>query len=196
MNYYLTINNMKNIIYVLIFCLPFLINGQISNEDLNKEKSKTHLLEWLKDLNEQGIEMTEDSLIVSREFQKVLNDADYRSSIYPSTYTWQQTTEILKIQNLKLAFWYFINLYGQDEKSKVVVINSIIAYDQLFKMDELLVNAFYTYSFMDPQIAVIKDGKPEIVRPDIMEEKLANVREMVTYILKYREQKELESKKE
>jgi hypothetical protein len=63
-------------------------------------------------------------------------------------------------------------------------------------MDEVLVNTFYTYSFMDPEISVIKDGKPEIVRPDILEAKLANVKEMVAYIVKYRKQQETKKKSE
>ena len=70
-----------------------------------------------------------------------------------------------------------------------MVVKSVISYDSAFNMEEMLINTFYTYCFMDPKISVIKDGSPEIVHPDILEEKLNDVKEIVAYVMKYREQK-------
>lgn len=44
---------------------------------------------------------------------------------------------------------------------------------------------------MDTEVSIIKNGKPEVVRPDILDEKLRNVTEIVNYIRNYRQQEEL-----
>ena len=181
---------MKKIILSLICCFPLLAIGQTTdiNIDQISKEDQAKMLEWYLDLTERGIEMTEDSIKLSKEFIKVLNDDAYRGSLFPATYTWEQTIPFIKRQELKQVFWYFINLYPQNDTNKELVVKAILAYDQAFKMDEMLVNTFYTYSFMDPEISVIEDGKPEIIRPDILEEKLQVVKEMVTYIRAYRQQ--------
>ena len=71
-----------------------------------------------------------------------------------------------------------------------MAVRSVLAYEKVFKMDEILLNTFYTYSFMDPEVSEIKDGIHEITRPDIMEAKLRNVKEIVGYIYSYRKQQE------
>lgn len=48
---------------------------------------------------------------------------------------------------------------------------------------------------MDPETSVITNGQPESIRPDVLGEKLNNVNEKVSYILKYREKKALEENK-
>jgi hypothetical protein len=50
---------------------------------------------------------------------------------------------------------------------------------------------FYTYCFLDPEMNIIKEGKSEITRPDILEEKLRNVQEIVAYVNRYREQNQV-----
>jgi hypothetical protein len=62
-----------------------------------------------------------------------------------------------------------------------MVIKSILAYDHALKMDEMLVNVFYTYSFMDPEISVYRRRQKKLW-PDILEEKLSHVKKMVAYI--------------
>ncbi len=81
-----------------------------------------------------------------------------------------------------------INLYPKSEKDKKMAVRSVLAYEKVFKMDEVLLNTFYTYSFMDPEVSEVKNGIPEITRPDIMETKLKNVKEIVEYIYIYRKQ--------
>lgn len=147
------------------------------------------ILKWLVDLNDKGIELTEDSIKIGKEFQKVLLDENYRSIIYPKLYTWEQTVKFIEVQDLKKAFWYLINLYPANEANKALVLKSVLAYDQLFKMDEIMVNTFYTYCYLDPEVSIIKEGKPETIHPDILESKLRNVKEIVGYVLNSRKQK-------
>ncbi|MCY1722288.1 hypothetical protein OU798_18180 [Prolixibacteraceae bacterium Z1-6] len=173
----------------LYFCLlSGIIYGQSiddSNMNHNNQQAPDSLI-WISQLGEKGLELTEDSLIISDEFQKVLQDSSYRTLLYPPEYTWSQATQFLQSKQLKKAFWYFINLYANNNINKEIVVKSVLAYDKLFKMDEIMVNTFYTYSFMDPEVSIIKDGKPEIIRPDILETKLKDVKEIVGYIYAYR----------
>jgi hypothetical protein len=75
-----------------------------------------------------------------------------------------------------------------------MVVRSILAYEKLFKMDKILVNTFYTYCFIDPEVNTIDGGITEVVHPDILEAKLRNVKEIVGYIQTYRKQQEVEKK--
>ena len=187
---------MKNILSFLIWFSPIFISAQDINNleaKLSKEES-ANVLKWYLEITEKGIEKIGDSVIYSKEFIKVLNDENYRSFIFPKEYNREVAAYLIDNKNLKQAFWYLINIYPQNEDTKKIVIQSVIAYDKVFKMDEVLVNTFYTYSFMDPEISVVKDGKPEIVRPDILEAKLANVKQMVAHIIKYRKQQEIKKK--
>jgi hypothetical protein len=145
----------------------------------------------LKDLSTKGIDLSKDSLYVSEEFNRLLTEEDYFKSIYPEIYTWEQTIKFIETKELKKAFWFLINLYPKSDKNKELVIKSVISYDTLFKMDLVLINAFYTYAFTDPEISKIIDDNPEIIRPDILESKLRTVNELVQYIYKYREQKDI-----
>ncbi len=183
--------NMKNILLLFIFCFPILIFSQSSETekyDKNKEVNDAAMINWLTDLNEKGVEVTKDSVKLGKELQRVLIDENYRVSIYPKIYTWEQTVVFIQKEELKKAFWFLINLYPINDKNKEMVIKSVVAYDKLFKMDEIMINTFYTYSFVDPEINIIKDGKPEINRPDILEAKLRNVEEIVNYLTYFRDQ--------
>lgn len=178
-----------NKIIFFAFCLIPVLGATQSVDSLaiNKQQALVkYIIDRVSDLNEKGMQMSGDSVLVSEEFTRILNDETYRNIIYPETYTWEQAIIFIKIHELKKAFWFFINLYPENDNNKELVINSVINYDQLFKMDEIIVNTFNTYSFMDPEVSVIKDGKPEITRPDIFESKLKDVKEIVTYIKAYR----------
>ena len=180
---------MKNIFTFLFYFLTILSFSQ----ENNKETVTTDVLEitnikWLENLGEKGVDMSKDSLLISDEFQKIIKDENFKSKLFPKTYTWEQTITFIKNRELKEAFWFFINLYSVNEVNKKTVIRSILAYSKLFKMEDVLVNTFYTYSFLDPEISVIKNGIPEIIRPDILEEKLRNVKEIVNHIHNYRKE--------
>ncbi len=183
---------MKIIISIcLFFCLPFV--GSSQGQDSISPAQRAFLKETVISLNEltnKGLEMAGDSVVTSEEFLKLINDPDYRSQVYPETYTWQQAVNFMEVMELKKAFWFYINLYPESETNKEIVVKAALSYDRLIKMDEVLTNTFSTYCFADPAVSIIKDGKPEIVRPDIMEAKLRNVKEIVGYILAYRKQQE------
>ncbi len=181
---------MRKLLTVFICCLPVILFGQ--TQDNTKKQNEEIPPAWLTELAEKGYEINEDSLIVSSEFLKVLNDSNYSALLYPETYTWTQTTRFIETQELKKAFWFFINLYPENETNKKIVVRSILAYEKVFKMDEVIVNTFYTYSFMDPEVSEIIDGIPEITRPDILEAKLRDVKEIVGYIYSYRKQQKEE----
>ena len=38
------------------------------------------------------------------------------------------------------------------------------------------------YCYADPEVSVIVDGHPEIQRPDIMEQKMRDLKELLAYI--------------
>lgn len=182
---------MKKFLIIIICFIPFISLGQTSVKpgiELS-EKEKVEVLEWYVRVHEKGIEKSGDTIITGQEFQKVLEDEKYRETIYPETYTWDQALVFVKNRELKQALWYFVNLYPQNKASKEFVIKSILAYDKLFEMEELMVNSFYTYSFMDPEISIIQNGNPEIVNPDILEAKLRVVKEIVAYVQSYRNEK-------
>jgi hypothetical protein len=87
---------------------------------------------------------------------------------------------------LKKAFWQMINLYQDDTSRRNLVVGSFILYDSLMDMDKVLLNTFYTYAFADPAVCRIKNGKPDIFRPDLLEKKLRITREIIGYIWYYR----------
>jgi hypothetical protein len=176
---------MKQVIFILVVLFPILAASQNENHSALQQQPDSLLL-WLEYLNEKGLELSDDTVVMGKEFQKVLTDENYRKIVYPETYYWESTLAFIHYQDLKKAFWYMINLYPENDTNKELVVKSVLTYDRLFKMDEMLVNTFYTYSFQDPQVSEIIDGKPEIVRPDILERKLENLKEIIGYIHYYR----------
>ncbi|MCK5168980.1 MAG: hypothetical protein KAQ75_03795 [Bacteroidales bacterium] len=184
---------MRLIITLILLSYSICIHGQnkhVTSADsiaISKQQI-SQTLAMLKNLSTKGIDMSKDSLIVSEEFNRLLKDEVYNKTIYPDIYTWEQTINYIKTQELKKAFWYLINLYPTSDKNKELVIKSVITYDALVKMDKVLINTFYTYAFTDPESSIIVDNTPEITRPDILESKLRTVNELVQYIHKYREQ--------
>lgn len=182
---------MRNLSIILVCFIPVFGIGQTSGANnlntVQPEQNETG--NWIAGLYEMGMTVTEDSIVISKEFQKVLEDEAYRDILYPESYSWQQALDFMQANELKKAFWFFINLYVENEQNKELVVKSILAYDQLLKMDEVLIATFYTYSFMDPEVSIIKNGQPEITRPDILEAKLRTVKEIVGYIYAYRNQK-------
>jgi hypothetical protein len=151
-----------------------------------KQLQDTQTLTWLAELSEKGMEISGDSIKTSKEFKRVLADEKYRALLYPKKYDWEPALFFMKKNMLKQTFWYFINLYPQSVSNKELIMKSILAYEKYLKMDEIMINTFYTFCFMDPEISVIKEGKPEIVHPDVLEKKLSYVKEMVTFIKSYR----------
>ncbi len=70
-----------------------------------------------------------------------------------------------------------------------MVLGTFALYDSLIDMDKALLGAYYTYAFPDPRVCRLKNGKPDIYRPDILEKGLATTREIAGYIWTYRQQR-------
>lgn len=181
-----------SIILLLIFS-SVAVNGQKKHESVADsitvsadQLKKT--LDLLKDLNTKGIDFMNDSLVISEEFSRLLSDEAYFKTVYPDAYSWEQTIAFIEAGDLKKAFWFLINLYPLSDKNKELVIRSVLAYDAMVKMDQVLINTFYTYAFADPEASIIADKTPEITKPDIFENKLRTVKELILYIYTHREQ--------
>ncbi len=77
-----------------------------------------------------------------------------------------------------------INIYPN---KKDTIINYIYAYDKILPIEEILLASFYTYSFFDPKITKLDNGKPEVVRPDIFEEYFRRTKEIISIIFSLKE---------
>jgi hypothetical protein len=136
------------------------------------------------------VQLSGDSIEINEESDRILRDEDYRKNLYPKEYTWPEAIELLKKQELKKAFWYLLNLYLINDQNKELVIKSMLTYDNLFKMDKVMVNTFYAYGLLDPEIGAIVDGQSEITAPHILERKLNALKEILFFIDKYRAERQ------
>jgi hypothetical protein len=179
---------MRKIILIPILFISIFGHSQEIDSLAIREKQlqDTQTLNWLAELSEKGMEFSGDSIKTSKEFKRVLVDEKYRKMLYPEKYEWDVALFFMKKNMLKQTFWYFINLYPKSTNNKELIMKSILSYEKHLKMDEIMINTFYTFCFMDPEISVIIEGKPEIVHPDILEKKLNYVKEIVSYIKSYR----------
>lgn len=180
---------MKRIL-IFIFCFTSIMGFSQVQDSTSQAATEKFLMETMESLNgltEKGLEMRGDSLIISDELLRLMSDTVYRSQVYPEIYTWEEAINFMTTMKLKPAFWFFINLYPQNDTSKEAVLNAVLSYDKMMKMDEVMTNTFNTYCYADPEISAITDGKPEIIRPDIMETKLRTVKEIIQYIHAARE---------
>lgn len=152
-------------------------------------KAESAFSNWYKGLTEMGVEKSRDSFYIREEVFKLLKDPAYRQSVY-QPYSWASVNALLNKMELKKAFWQMINLYRQDTANRRMVIGTMLLYDSLIDMDKALISSFYTYAFADPELCRLKDNRPEIFRPDLLEQKLRSTREIVSYIWRQREQKQ------
>lgn len=146
----------------------------------------TAVLHWLRGLYQPGVEMQNDSLILNEEARKLFSDEAYRQLMYPSVYSWEMAKKFIQTQNLKQAFWYFINLYMVNDKNKELVIKAVLTYNKFLNMDKILVSTFYTYTFADPEIVALENGTTKVVAPHVMEKKLYALKEILFYLDKYK----------
>ncbi len=184
---------------LFLVVLPLFTFGQVNDSIHSLEKkhgNENSVLMKLSELGESGVEFSQDSIYAGEEFQKILSDSLYRDLLFPKTYTWEQTKFFIQTLELKKAFWYLINLYPESKTNKELVLKTVLTYDKLYKMDEILINTFYTYSFLDIEVCDLNGEKPEIKRPDIQEAKLNSVKEIIAYIYHFRDQNKEKEKKD
>lgn len=168
---------------LLAFC--FLFSLTTANAQEANSMAETEILNWLEDLYEHGTQVVEDSVLLNEETIRILNDEDYRAMLYPEIYTWQTTMEFMERQELKKAFWFMLNLYMTSDKNKDLVVKSILTYDALFDMNQVMEATYKTYGILDPAIGEIVDGVSHVTAPHILEQKLLALKEIVAYIDKY-----------
>ena len=180
----------KSCACILLF-LGLVVNGRAQGKAIPRidtsKASVEYWQKWLGSLTEMGVESKSDSFFVREEVLRLLKDSAYRSSVYPQVYNWPAVTALLQKMELKKAFWQMINLYQTDTGRRNLVVGSFILYDSLMDMDKVLLSTFYTYAFADPAVCRIRNGKPDIFRPDILEKKLRTTREIIQYIWVSRE---------
>ncbi|MCY7351590.1 MAG: hypothetical protein LH606_13140 [Cytophagaceae bacterium] len=141
---------------------------------------------WYDDLTQPGVKLDKDSLKISEEVRHIARDPEYRKSLYPTEFTWPPTLAYLKQMELKKAFWFMINLYPTTPKNEELVLQTVFAYEKAMDMKKVMTSAFYTYALLDPKVCVLKDGKPNSTRPDLLEGKLRYLQEIVVYIRAFR----------
>ena len=169
---------------LLFFTAPGFLQGQDSVE-YNIQSQKNSIIKSLSalhDLSQAGLTEQGDSVIASPELIRLLEDSTYRDSVYPQEYTWEQASRYISELEVKKALWFFINLYPESEENKEKVILASLSLGKKIKIDQALTNTFSTYCYTDPEISEIVNGETEIRRPDILEEKMRDLKELLHYI--------------
>lgn len=142
---------------------------------------------WYKDLEGASVTLNRDTLRVGDEVRRIASDLNYRNLIYPAQYTWPQTITFIENMELKKAFWYLINIFATQKNHQTLVMQTVVAYDQIMDMEKILTSTFYSYAPFEPAVCQFKGGKPVISRPDLLEKKMMVVKEMVRLVGAYRE---------
>lgn len=177
----------KRSIFSIIFSLLLSIVYAQSTDSLTYADSvfdaKKQMLELSVEAYTPGIIVAGDSIKFSAEFQKLLTDSVYRNAFYATGYSFEKVIDYLAQMKLQKACWQLINLYPEN---KELVIETLFAYSNLYHIDKILVYSVYTYAYFDPSISKTINGKPEIYRPDIMEEHLNRAKEIGAYINYYK----------
>ncbi len=166
---------------VTVLCLTGIhAQQQVATDSAKTEEAAR---KWLANQYDQGVMVTEDSILITAEVQGILASEKLQQILYPETYTWEVAVALLERMEIKKAFWYFINLYPEHQD---LVMKSVLHYEHLFEVDHVLLAAYYTFAFADPGVCTVTDGKPVVTRPDIVEEKLYTVKEMIQKVAQYR----------
>jgi hypothetical protein len=183
---------MKKLGLFLITVTGWLAGFSQSSLPVKIDSSRESVLYWSKwsnDLYDKGVDAKKDSFFVKEEVVKLLKDSAYRREMYPAKYEWTAAIALLQRMELKKAFWYMINIYKTDTQHRDLIVGTFALYDSLIEMDKILISTYYTYAFPDPRVCRIVNGKPEIYRPDILEDGLRTTKEIAGYLWAYREKR-------
>ena len=156
-----------------------------SEQSFDEVENAKATVEWIQNMYEHGIRKDADTLFISTEVQNLIANEKLMEFMFPEEYTWERAVFLLNKMELKKAFWFLLNLYPTN---KELVLRTFLKYDTLVNMDKVLVSVYYTYAMVDPKVCKIENGKPNIVRPDLVEEGLANLKEVISQIAYYRPQ--------
>ena len=130
--------------------------------------------------------MENDSVFISEEASRVATDSLLRQLIYPESYQWPLAQQLLQSAQIKIGVWHLINLFPENAQNKEAVLKYVIALDKAFDMEKVMVSSFYTYIYFDPQATRFVGGKFEVIRPDLLEQKMASLREISGNLLSAR----------
>jgi hypothetical protein len=183
-----TISVVLAIAFWAMIALTTPISAQLvdpSGAVLTPEKEKI-AKDWLDNLYEMGVEDRIDSFFISTEALHAATDTAFRRIVYPDVYTLPGAQRLLQAMYLKIATWHLINLYMLDPSSRKAVEHYITGYDTAVRMDRVLISAFYTYALFDPEIGTLKNGRPAIYHPEILEAKLNVVSQLTEKVLEAR----------
>ena len=133
---------------------------------------------WLNTLTSKGVTSKNEEIVFDEEAIKLLQDKSYREKVYRE-YTLYDVGLSFSEMDIKKAFWQIINIYPQ---KKDTLIQYVFAFDEILPVDEILLAAFYTYAFFDPNITKLDNGKPDVYRPDIFEEYFRRTKEIIFII--------------
>ena len=172
------------ILGLIFFYQPLTLVGQDSSSamtDAQKQEVISTLLA-LGELSKPGLIQQGDSIMQNEEFARLLDDSLYRQQIYPDTYSWEEAGLLLEQKEFKKALWYLINLYPESEENKLKTIQVSLALGSVIKIDEAFTNTFSTYCYTDPEVSTVVNGEAEIQRPDILESKMRDLKELLAYV--------------
>ncbi len=124
-----------------------------------------------------GVSLKDGKIVLSPEGDRLLKDSLYRSIVYAMPYTFNSLSTQLKEGNMLLALWHLVNLYQQNPK---VVVDIVQRLNKITPMKQYFINAFYTYIFFDPEVVKFDKGRPVFVKPERMEEKLKICRHLAS----------------
>ena len=172
------------ILGLIFFYQPLTLVGQDSSSamtDAQKQEVISTLMA-LGELSKPGLIQQGDSIMQNEEFARLLDDSLYRQQIYPHNYSWEEAGLLLKQKEFKKALWYLINLYPESEENKLRTIQVSLALGSVIKIEEAFTNTFSTYCYTDPEVSTVVNGEAEIQRPDILESKMRDLKELLAYV--------------
>lgn len=125
------------------------------------------------------------SVQFSAETMRLMKDAAYRQSKYPSQYSLDQIPGLLEKGQVAFAMWTLINAHiASPDQSRTIAF-------MLAKRGipgEHYLNAFYTYAFADPEVFHFSETEGNYLEhPQRLEEKLESCRTLAAYTYKYQE---------
>ncbi len=150
------------------------------------DAQELRLKKWFEDLYVFGVEVEGDSLKIHPDVIKLFEDSAYYALVFPVPYSWEITVAALKAMDFKKAFWYMINLYHIDPaKNREIVLRTILSFKELLEVERLLLSSFYTFAYFSPEHSTLENGKLNVQRPDLLEEKMNTLKIMIQEVKHY-----------
>jgi hypothetical protein len=177
---------MKRTFFLLLACALATATAAQTVGSSTTPEQEAYWKKWAENLYEAGIDVRQDSLVISEEARRVALDTVYRKIVYRETYTWELAMQLMEKMQLKIGFWHLLNLYAASPADRDRILKYILSFDSLMDMDRVMIGTFYTYGLLDAATGRIESGRLQVTRPDLVEKKLGTVKEISNTILAYR----------